>query len=146
MQAICGIIGKRDNAAVKAMANALKHRGHSIRLIEGDDFTVASSQPDLPKNATAPNGFLCLLDGSPLLPDTGLASPAAFQKHCAALKAPAQLNVKGAFAAAVRVGKAWWLVRDHLASSHCTMPMPRDASFSHQSSKPFLLPAAFHAI
>ena len=57
MDAICGILGKRDSTAVRAMANAMKHRGDARHLTEGDTFSVASSTP--------PEGALCLVDGMP---------------------------------------------------------------------------------
>lgn len=55
MGAICGILGKRDVAAVRSMANAMKHRGHASHIREGDSFVIAASSPIM--NAT------CVVDG-----------------------------------------------------------------------------------
>ncbi len=106
MDAICGIIGKCDPAAVRSMAAALTHRGHARHVLEGADFYVASSAPIGERP--------CLVDGSPR--DTSGASLTAkeLQRRCAAAPDPSRLGLRGAFAAAARVGKGWWLVRDRL--------------------------------
>ena len=106
MDTICGILGKRDGAAVRAMANAMKHRGHARHMIEGESFTVASSSPleDPP----------CLVDGAPRDADGVVLSPLELQRRCGAVKSSSGLSARGAFAAVVSTGRGWRLIRDRL--------------------------------
>jgi len=106
--AICGVLGKRDGPAVRAMAKAMKHRGHVSHVVESADFTVASSSP-LPDPP-------CLLDGAVQSPDDGRLDAAALLSACSRLRKPEALRVRGPFAAAAYVDGAWWLLRDRLGA------------------------------
>jgi asparagine synthase (glutamine-hydrolysing) len=106
MNAICGILGKRDAAAVRAMMAAMKHRGAACYVVEGDAFSVASGVP-LDEGT-------CLVDGTPRDANDVALGPKALRHQCAAISDPARLILRGAFAAAVSVGKRWWLMRDRL--------------------------------
>jgi len=106
MDAICGMLGKRDGGAVRAMTSAMKHRGWPVHIVDGDAFTVASSSP-----LADP---LCLVDGRPR-DLTGHALDAkGLRRLCRAAGGVGQLPLRGAFAAAVSLDKAWWLMRDRL--------------------------------
>jgi asparagine synthase (glutamine-hydrolysing) len=106
MNAICGILGKNDSVALRAMAAALKHRGDARHVAEGADYCVASSTPlgERP----------CLIDGSPRGVSGVELDAKSFSRACASLGGPKELRLRGAFAAAARVGKDWWLTRDRL--------------------------------
>ncbi len=106
MNAMCGILGKRDASAVRAMARAMKHRADAVHLHEGDGFSVAA--------ASAIADPVCLIDGIPRRNDGSPMPAHELQRTCAAVPGPAQLSVRGAFAAAVRVDGSWWLLRDRL--------------------------------
>jgi len=106
MDAICGILGKQDKAAVKAMAKAMRHRGDACHIVEGRSFTVASSSPlDNPP---------CLVDGTLRDADGSVITPAVFRKQCSGLGDASEVTAQGAFAAVVRAGTRWWLIRDRL--------------------------------
>ena len=107
MDAICGILGKSDIVAVRAMAAAMSHRGDARHLLGGDAFTVASSSP-------LDEGCPCLVDGEPRDESGRRLSTEALQQRCSKVAEPSHLSVRGGFSAAVRVGKAWWLIRDRL--------------------------------
>ncbi|NIA14059.1 MAG: hypothetical protein GWP08_08255 [Nitrospiraceae bacterium] len=106
--AICGVLGKRDGRAVRAMAGAMKHRGHARHVVEGGNFTVASSLP-LPDPP-------CLLDGAVRDPDGGKLDAAALLSACSGLRKPEALGARGPFTAAAFVDSAWWLIRDRLGA------------------------------
>lgn len=108
MNSICGILGKRDAAAVRSMAAALKHRGQARHVVEDEDFCVASSAPI--------DGRPCLLDGAPRDKSGARLTATDLQRLCSAASSPGQLGLRGAFAAAVRVDKGWWLLRDRLGA------------------------------
>jgi len=106
MAAICGILGRRDRKVVKSMAGAMAHRGRADHIVEGDAFAVASS--------VALGDALCLVDGAVRGPDGRAVDEVKLQGACEALLRPGALNVRGGFAAVVRVRRQWWLVRDRL--------------------------------
>jgi len=106
MAAICGILGRRDRKTVQAMAEAMAHRGRATHVAQGDAYTVASS--------VAFGNTLCLLDGTARGPAGDALGPAELQGACEALGLPDALEVQGGFAAAVQVGREWWLIRDRL--------------------------------
>lgn len=106
--AICGVLGKRDGRAVRAMAGAMKHRGHARHVVEGADFTVAASSP----LADPP----CLLDGVARSPDGGKLDAGALLSACSGLTKPEALGARGPFAAAAFVNGVWWLIRDRLGA------------------------------
>jgi len=108
MDAICGVLGRRDAKAVRAMAAAMKHRGNARHVLEGDSFTVAGS--------TVSDTALCLVDGSPRDSAGAGVAPAEVLARCQGFKGPAKFDLRGRFAAAVGLddGARWWLVRDRL--------------------------------
>lgn len=106
MDAICGILGACDPAAVRAMAAAMAHRGHATHIVEGADFCVASSSPIDERPY--------LVDGTPRDASGTPLTPKEVQRRFAALADLSGLELKGTFAIAARVGKAWWLVRDRM--------------------------------
>ncbi len=108
MDAISGVLGKRDPGAVRAMAAAMKHRGDGRHVLEGESFTVACAAPLTPRP--------CLVDGSPRDDRGAVVTPGDLHKRCQNLKRRAQFDLRGAFAAAVGLdeGARWWLIRDRL--------------------------------
>ena len=107
MDTICGILGKSDAVAVRAMAAAMSHRGDARHVLDGDAFTVASSSP-------IDEGCPCLVDGDPRDEGGRRLTTKALRQRCSEVDEPSHLNVRGAFSAAVRVGNTWWLIRDRL--------------------------------
>lgn len=107
MAAICGVLGRSNEKAVRAMAAAMKHRGDACHLLTGETFTVASS--------VSPGTVPCLVDGTPRDAVGRALDATALHAHCAANGA-ASLGLGGAFAAAVArgPGNTWWLMRDRL--------------------------------
>jgi asparagine synthase (glutamine-hydrolysing) len=107
MGLICGILGRKDAALVKAMAAAMRHRGSPAHVHEGDDYSVASSDP---------GDGQCLLDGAPRDVSGLSLLPKEFLAHCREAIRPEDLKLRGAFAAAVRMEgrNSWWLLRDRL--------------------------------
>ena len=107
MNAICGILGRRDPGAVRAMAKAMAHRGDASHVAEGDAFSVASSSP-----LTDPP---CLVDGTPRDLAGNALDADGLRALCDKARDPARLQVQGAFAAALCAGgDRWWLMRDRL--------------------------------
>jgi len=108
MSALCGILGKRDENAVRAMAAAMKHRGAACHVLEGDAFIVAGSTP--------PGKGPCLVDGAVRDTEGTVLNPDALRAHCIASNDAARLRLQGAFAAVVcwDGGRRWWLMRDRL--------------------------------
>ena len=110
MNAICGIVGKRDAGAVRAMAAAMRRRGDASYLIEGEGFSVASSSPlvDPP----------CLVDGAPRdAAGEVLDAGALLDLSRNTVRDPSKLELRGAFSAAICVDETldrWWLIRDRL--------------------------------
>lgn len=106
MGAFCGIIGRADPAMVRAMAHVLKHRGTCSHTMASGHFSVAGSDTDTEKGV--------MLDGGPYGGDGIPLSPGELHRRVRAAGHPGGLDVRGAFAAVVRVGDAWWLLRDRL--------------------------------
>lgn len=108
MGQICGILGRNDAAVVRAMANAMRHRGAPTHTREGEDFAVASSQ--------APGEGPSLIDGLPRNHAGSVLLPEELRQHCAGARRPDDLRLRGGFAAAIRLEErpAWWLLRDRL--------------------------------
>ena len=107
MDAVCGIIGQCDERVVSAMFEALAHRGKGRYMVKGEGFAVASSGP-------VASDSPCLVDGEPRDANGNAMSPTLLQESCAALGQPEALDLKGSFAAAIKVDGAWWLMRDRL--------------------------------
>jgi len=109
LNALCGVIGKRDADAVRRMAAVLSHRSAGATdLVEGDDFTLIAGG--------ASSESRCLVDGM-VRDDSGRnLTPAEFAACCTELGEPHKLTAHGAFAAVVEVGRAWWLMRDRMGS------------------------------
>jgi len=88
------------------MAATLAHRSRgSMTSIQGEGCSLSvsgSSNPD------------CLIDGRVTDEKGKNLSPEEFAQYCRSLDDPSKLNVHGAFAAVVRVGKSWWLIRDRM--------------------------------
>lgn len=108
MNALCGVLGKCDPAMVKAMANAMKHRGEARTIVEGKDYAFAALVPV--ENPP------CIADGIPRNAQGGVVGPADLARMCASLRDPSQLAIKGMFAAVVSVNGRWWLIRDRLGA------------------------------
>ena len=108
MGAICGILGKRDLKVVRAMANALAHRGDLSHQAEGNTYCVASSTP-IPTNTT------CAVDGTPRRPDGQRLTPEEVRRLCTN-GAGADAGPTGPFAAAFATEQddEWGLARDRL--------------------------------
>ena len=106
MGAICGILGKRDSAAVKAMASALAHRGDLRHHAEGDTYGVASSTP-IPTNA------MCAVDGAPRGAGGHSLTPDDVRRLCTH---GSDDGPTGPFAAVFATERAdeWGLTRDRL--------------------------------
>jgi len=106
MNTICGILGRKDAAVVRQMAGAMAARGEARHVVESRTYTLASAAP-------LPGETPCLLDGTPYNDDRALDA-ASLHYLCSGLTSPDALRLKGAFAAAVRVGDGWWLMRDRM--------------------------------
>lgn len=108
MDAICGILGRRDSAALDAMAAALRSRANATHRSIGESFAVAASHPI--------DTDVCLLDGAPRLQTVAKLTPAMVQRYCAESHRPAPLPFRGAYACAIGLdrGARWWLSRDRL--------------------------------
>lgn len=108
MDAICGIIGHRDSAALDAMAAVLRVRADAAHRSIGEHHAVAASHPI--------DDQACLLDGAPRLKTATKMAPETVYRYCSELRRPAPLPFKGPFACAVGLdrGTRWWLSRDRL--------------------------------
>lgn len=105
MQAICGIVGRRDVAALDAMVAALRPRAEAAHRSVSEHFAVAASHPiDNP---------VCLLDGSPRIGPAQVLSPAELHQRCETHGA-AGLKGPYAFAAVFDRDTRWLLARDAL--------------------------------
>lgn len=107
MNTLCGIIGRRDPAVVRAMAAVMTSRTAAENIFEGPNFAIASAAPIDPD---AP----CAIDGEIRSSKRENVSPADFVKMSAAAKTPSALKIRGAYAAVAKVNDAWWLLRDRL--------------------------------
>lgn len=107
MDAICGIVGRRDDAALNAMIAALRGRAAVDHKVFGPNFAIAASHPigETP----------CIVDGSPRARNRPLTAP-ELHAYCVERARPAQLGLRGAYAAVVALdsGRRWWLLRDAL--------------------------------
>ncbi|MBM3288989.1 MAG: hypothetical protein FJY92_02435, partial [Candidatus Hydrogenedentes bacterium] len=108
MDAICGILGRRDVAALDAMIDALRGRANAVHRAVAETYAVAASHPI--------DDGVCLLDGAPRLKTADRVTPALLHRYCAELCSPAGHALKGPYACAVAFddGARWWLMRDAL--------------------------------
>lgn len=107
MEAICGILGRRDADALDAMIAALRTRREATHKDVADNYSVAASHP-----IACP----CLLDGAPRVKTVANLSPTLFYRYCTEASRPSSLDIKGPFACVVGLdgGARWWLMRDRL--------------------------------
>jgi asparagine synthase (glutamine-hydrolysing) len=109
MNAICGILGKVDHAAVDGMARALAaQRDEPVYRAEGEGFLVASS--------AATEQPPALLSGAPRDESGAMLDAKRFGQLCREAGEPRRLLVRGPYAAAVALngGSQWWLLRDRI--------------------------------
>ena len=107
MEAICGVLGRRDVDALDAMIAALRTRGEVTHKAVTENYSVAASHPF---------DELCLLDGEPRVKTVPKLSPSLLHRYCAEISRSSSLELKGPFACAVGLdgGARWWLMRDRL--------------------------------
>ena len=109
MGLLCGILGKRDGAAARAMANAMAHRGGPINSADGTDFSVAWTCGKGTKT--------CLVDGIVRDENGAPLTPEDLRAHCRGVLDACGLGLQGTFAAVVQLGPGrWWLFRDRLGA------------------------------
>ncbi|MCC6795224.1 MAG: hypothetical protein IT366_08905 [Candidatus Hydrogenedentes bacterium] len=107
MEAICGILGRRDADALDAMVAALRGRADATHKSIAENYAVAASHP---------LDELSLIDGKPRVKTVANLSPALFHRYCMKSTRTFALEIKGAYACAVGLdgGSRWWLMRDRL--------------------------------
>lgn len=111
MGLICGILGKNDPGALDAMVRAMQHRGEAVQVQSGRNYAVAASSEPVPRTP-------CLVDGAPRNQDGAPYTPKTLRNHCLAAGGPADLDIKGPFAAAFKgkLASEWWFLRDRLGA------------------------------
>jgi asparagine synthase (glutamine-hydrolysing) len=107
MNTLCGIVGRREPAVVRAMAAAMSTRAEAANIVEGPNFVVASAAPI---DAGAP----CAIDGEIRNTKREIMSPADFVKMAGCVKSPGALKIRGMYAAVAKINDSWWLLRDRL--------------------------------
>lgn len=108
MGAICGIIGKRDIAALEAMVCALRRRAPVMHKSIGDAYAVAASHP-LPS-------MPAMLDGEPRVRRGPTLDAVDVHAHAVQTRAPERCALNGPYAAVLALDDPprWWLMRDVL--------------------------------
>ena len=106
MGVLCGIVGKRDEAAVKAMLHALRSRPGTAEIHSDTHYAIAGTGPD-PR---------VLVDGAPLTRDGQSANLVSLHKALEQSDSTMRPDIRGPFACAflAATGPRAWLMRDRL--------------------------------